>query len=120
LPSTTELLWVTTASAPRAVALVIPFAPLEDEPINVLWDSTEFDRPERLPKKALSVPVLLLRPAKNPTAAVWGTRGFFLGGKASEKRILEARGICQAGIFSEEGVVFALGVVQTCGGSEEG
>ena len=60
------MLVLTTAFAPRAVAFVIPAAPFELNPMNVLLPSTVFESPELRPTNVLPAPVVLLSPALVP------------------------------------------------------
>src|SRR5437870_3031291 len=69
LPSTRLLLFVTCAFDPIAVALVIPGAPSEPAPINVLPSSAVLDSPALSPKKEFPSAVLRL-PASNPKKAL--------------------------------------------------
>src|SRR6266571_1317691 len=66
LPSTSELLAVTWALAPTAVAFVTPAMPFEFAPMNVLLSSAVFESPALSPKKELLEPVVLLLPARPP------------------------------------------------------
>src|SRR5262245_27111426 len=66
LPSTNELLCDTTEFAPIAVALVMPAAPFELEPIKVLLFSVVFDPPAPFPTNVLLAPVVLEKPALAP------------------------------------------------------
>src|SRR5262245_61837416 len=52
--------------APTAVALVMPGAPEELDPMKVFSFSIVFDAPARLPTKVLSMPVVLEGPANTP------------------------------------------------------
>src|SRR2546423_15668769 len=63
LPSTIELLRVTCARNPMAVASVIPGAPFATVPIKVLLSSKVFDNPLEAPMEILPPPVELLPPA---------------------------------------------------------
>src|SRR5215204_2086983 len=89
LPSTTELLCVTTASAPIAVAFVIPDAPFEKAPMKVLRDSLVLELPASFPKYELLVPVLLNRPAKKPKDAFWEPSLFLSAAKRPKAAFLE-------------------------------
>ena len=66
LPSTSELLWLTIAFAPMAVAFVMLAAPFAWKPTKVLLFSVVLDNPAPRPTNVLPVPVVLDTPAKFP------------------------------------------------------
>src|SRR5581483_5901598 len=66
-PNTTELLLVTFALEPRAVALLMPELPLVLKPRKVLELSVVFEVPELAPRKIFCKPAVLFWPAPNPT-----------------------------------------------------
>src|SRR5215471_20579434 len=66
LPGTRLLLCVTDALAPIVVAFVIPEAPFDALPMNVLLSSEVLDKPALWPKKELLLPPELFDPASLP------------------------------------------------------